>query len=57
MEILYISRKLKYKVAEVPIAWQHQHGERVRFIKDAIAGTRELLLVRWRSLTNAYGLR
>ena len=57
MEILYIGRKLKYKITEVPIVWQHQHGERVRFIKDAIAGTWELLLVRYRSLTNSYHLR
>jgi len=57
VELLYLGRKLGFKTAEVTVNWEHQHGERVRFIKDAIAGTRELLLVRWRSLTNAYGLR
>ena len=57
VELLYLGRKLGFRTAEVTVNWEHQHGERVRFIKDAIAGTWELLLVRWRSLTNAYGLR
>ena len=57
VELLYLSRKLGFRTAEVTVNWEHQHGERVRFIKDAIAGTWELLLVRWRSLTNTYGLR
>lgn len=57
VELLYLGRKLGFKTAEVTVNWEHQHGERVRFLKDAIAGTWELLLVCWRSLTNAYGLR
>lgn len=57
VELLYLGRKLGFRTAEVTVNWEHKHGERVRFIKDAIAGTSELLLVRWRSLINAYGLR
>ncbi len=57
VEILYLGRKMGLKIAEVPVAWQYENSKRVRFIKDAIAGVRELLLVRWRSLTNAYKLR
>ena len=57
VELLYLARKIGLRTTEITVNWEHQHGERVRFIKDAFAGTRELLLVRWRSLTNAYGLR
>ena len=54
IEILYIARKLKYKISEVSVAWQYENSKRVRFVKDAIAGVKELLLVRFRSLTNKY---
>ena len=57
IEILYIARKLKYKISEVSVAWQYENSKRVRFVKDAIAGVKELLLVRWRSISNSYELR
>lgn len=55
VELLYLARKMNLKITQVPVRWVHQKSERVRFLKDAIAGIRELLLVRYRSLTNAYG--
>ena len=57
VEILYLGRKLGYRLAEVPVIWTHQESKRVRFAQDAISGLKELLLVRFRSLTNAYGLK
>jgi dolichyl-phosphate beta-glucosyltransferase len=57
VELLYLGRKLGYKICEVPVIWHHQNTRRVRFIKDAVAGISELLLVRWRSITNLYGLK
>lgn len=54
IEILYIGKKLGLNVSEVEVAWQYENSKRVRFIKDALAGVKELLLVRWRSITNAY---
>lgn len=56
LETLYLARKMNLKIVEVPVAWQYENSVRVRFIKDALAGVTELLLVRWRSLTNAYAL-
>lgn len=55
VELLYIGRKLGYKITEVPVAWRYQETRRVSFIKDAVAGLRGLLIVRYRSLTNRYG--
>lgn len=57
VEILYLGRKLGYQIAEVPVQWRYQKTERVGFFKDAVAGLWELLLVRFRSLTNAYRLK
>lgn len=56
VELLYLGRKLGYKIAEVPVSWRYQESRRVSFVKDAISGFHGLLLVRWRSLTNAYHL-
>jgi glycosyltransferase involved in cell wall biosynthesis len=54
VELLYLGRKLGYKIAEVPVLWTHQESNRVSFFKDSVNGLRELLLIRWRSLTKAY---
>jgi dolichyl-phosphate beta-glucosyltransferase len=56
VEFLYLARKLGYKIAEVPVIWTHQTGNRVSFWRDSINGIRELLLIRWRSITNQYKL-
>lgn len=57
VEILYLARKLDYKIAQVEVSWTHQESRRVRFLPDAIAGLRELLLIRFRAITNAYRLK
>ncbi|OGC92182.1 hypothetical protein A2899_02195 [Candidatus Amesbacteria bacterium RIFCSPLOWO2_01_FULL_49_25] len=54
VEMLYLGRKMGYKIVEVPVSWRHQESRRVSFVKDAIAGLTGLLLVRFRSLTHAY---
>lgn len=54
VEMLYLGRKLGYKIAEVPVSWRHQESRRVSFVKDAIAGLKGLLIVRYRALTHAY---
>lgn len=56
IELLYLGRKLNFKICEVPVEWHYQESRRVRFVYDAISGMTGLLLVRWRSLTGAYGL-
>lgn len=57
MEILYLARKLGYKVIETPVSWHHQKTERVSFFRDAIASIEELLLIRYRAIKNAYNLK
>jgi glycosyltransferase involved in cell wall biosynthesis len=54
LEILYIARKLGYKVAEVPVDWHHKEGTRVNPVKDSIEGLRGLLMVRLNSLQGKY---
>ncbi len=54
LEILYVARKLKYKIAEVPVDWHHKEGTKVDPIKDSIEGFTGLLMVRINALKGKY---
>ncbi|TEU01971.1 glycosyltransferase, partial [Candidatus Woesebacteria bacterium] len=56
LEILYIARKLKLKVAEVPVEWHHQEGTKVNPIKDSWEGLRDLVRVRINAFLGRYNL-
>jgi glycosyltransferase involved in cell wall biosynthesis len=56
LEVLYIARKLKLKVAEVPVVWHHQEGTKVNPIKDSLEGFRDLIRVRLNALLGKYGV-
>lgn len=55
IEVLFIARKLKLRIAEVPIEW-YEYGERkeVNIIKDSFEGLRDMLLIRLNSLQGKY---
>lgn len=46
VEILYLAQKWGYKIAEVPIFWQHYHTERVSAIKDSFKMFLDVLRIR-----------
>lgn len=54
LEMLYLARKNGYKVAEVPVNWQHKGTERVNAIKDSLQAIRDLLKIRLNSLMGVY---
>ena len=54
LEILYIARKLKLKVAEVPVDWHHKEGTKVNPIKDSWEGLKGLVMVRLNALQGKY---
>ncbi len=54
LEILYVARKLGYKVAEVPVDWHHKEGTKVDPIKDSIEGLKGLIEVRINALQGKY---
>ncbi len=56
LEILYIARKLKLKVAEVPVVWHHQEGTKVNPVKDSWEGLRDLMRVRINAFLGRYNL-
>lgn len=56
LEMLYLARKLRMKVAEVPVEWHHQEGTKVNPIKDSWEGFRDLMKVRMNALMGKYQL-
>lgn len=54
LEILYIARKLKLKVVEVPVNWVHKDTERINPIKDSYEGLIDLFKVRINALMGKY---
>ena len=54
LEVLYIARKLKLRVAEVPVVWHHRESKRVNPVKDSLEGLRDLLRVRINALMGRY---
>jgi len=56
LEVLYVARKLSYKIIEVPVDWHHKEGTKVDPIKDSIEGLRGLIMVRLNALQNKYGV-
>jgi dolichyl-phosphate beta-glucosyltransferase len=54
VELLYISRKWNYRIAEVPIDWYYNADSRVSPIKDALQMLRDLGRIRWNDLQRKY---
>jgi glycosyltransferase involved in cell wall biosynthesis len=53
-EILFLARKLKFKVQEVPVAWGHSGGTRINPLVDGSRMVMEMLRIRWYDLTGKY---
>jgi glycosyltransferase involved in cell wall biosynthesis len=53
-ELLYLARKLKLKIAEVPVGWAHVEGTRISPLRDGLRMFGEVLKIRWNALTGKY---
>jgi glycosyltransferase involved in cell wall biosynthesis len=54
VEILFVARKLGYRLKEVPVAWDYARTRRVSFLRDSLRGLRDLLRIRWNDLRGRY---
>lgn len=53
IELLFIARKLGYKIKEVPVEWHYVETRRVNPIKDSLEGLRDIIAIRingWKGL-------
>ena len=53
-EILFLARKMGFKVSEVPVTWGHSGGSRINPLVDGARMFTEMLRVRWYDLTGKY---
>jgi dolichyl-phosphate beta-glucosyltransferase len=53
-EILFLARKLGFKVQEVPVAWGHSGDARIHPLIDGSKMFMEMLRIRWNSLSGEY---
>jgi len=54
VELLYIARKFGYKIAEIPIHWEHRETDRVNPIKDSIRMFIDILRIRLAAARGRY---
>ncbi len=53
-EILFIARKLKYVVREVPVTWGHDERSRMSYLRDGFKMLEEMAVIRANSLQGRY---
>jgi glycosyltransferase involved in cell wall biosynthesis len=53
-EILFIARKLKYVIREVPVTWGHDERSRMSYLKDGMKMLEEMATIRMNSLAGRY---
>lgn len=54
VEVLFVARKLGYRIAEVPVRWVYAEGSKVRPVRDALKMGRDVVLVRMGDLLGHY---
>jgi dolichyl-phosphate beta-glucosyltransferase len=53
-ELLFLARKFKLPVAEVPVEWAHDERSTLNPVRDGIRMFFELLRVRWNDILGRY---
>ena len=53
-ELLYLARRFDLKIEEVPVAWAHREGTRIRPFRDGLVMLGEMLKIRWNSWSGKY---
>ena len=53
-EILFIARKLRFSVVEVPVTWGHDERSRMSYLKDGMKMLEEMAVIRYNSLAGRY---
>ncbi len=54
VEVLFIARRLGYRIVEVPVRWAHSEGTKVSMFRDSAAMFLDLLRVRWNQVLGRY---
>ena len=53
-ELLFLARRMGFKVAEVPVQWAHSEGTRLHPVRDGMRMFVDVLHIRWNAWTGVY---
>jgi len=56
-EVLFLGKRAGFKVIEVPVAWAHSEGTRIRPFVDGVRMAWEMVKIRWNASTGEYAIR
>ena len=54
VEMLYLARRLGYRVREIPVVWRNSPQTRVRVWRDSVSMMGDLVRIRWHDLRGRY---
>lgn len=54
IELLYVARKMGYKIVEVPVSWDYGERRQVSAVKDSLDALRDILRIRMNALSGKY---
>ncbi len=54
VELLFVAKKLGYRIKEVPVEWDYRFSRRVNLLRDSVRGLRELISIRGADLRGMY---
>jgi dolichyl-phosphate beta-glucosyltransferase len=54
-EILFLAKRLGFRIAEVPVRWEDKPDSKVRVVRDTVRSFAELLAIRMRAARGGYG--
>ena len=54
VEVLYLGKKLGYKIKEVPVVWTYVKTTRLNPLSDSFKMAKDVILVRWHDLIGVY---
>jgi dolichyl-phosphate beta-glucosyltransferase len=53
-ELLYLARRFRLSVEEIPVQWSHREGTRIHPLRDGIRMFGDVLKIRWNALSGKY---
>jgi dolichyl-phosphate beta-glucosyltransferase len=56
-ELLYLAKRFKLRVVEVPVVWAHRDGTRINPLRDGTKMFLEMLKIRWNAVRGVYTVR
>ena len=54
-ELLFLAKRFKLKIVEIPVSWAHCEGTRINPLRDGAKMFLEMLKIRWNAITGKYG--